>query len=213
MSEKKGRGGAREGAGRKKGSGLYKEPTKVVRLPESKIPLVKQWLSQLNETETEVDTVPIVPSLARAPLPESPGDGVSVHYPAANGEQLLPLFSHKVVAGFPSPADDNIEQGLDLNQYLVKRPETTFLLKVQGDSMKKVGIFNGDILIVDRSLEPADGKIVIAALDGELTVKRLSIKSTGTWLVPENDHYLPIPVRENSDMVIWGVVTATIRQF
>ncbi|MDY0135561.1 MAG: translesion error-prone DNA polymerase V autoproteolytic subunit [Thiomicrospira sp.] len=213
MSEKKGRGGAREGAGRKKGSGLYKEPTKVVRLPESKIPLVKQWLSQLNETETEVDTVPIVPNLARAPLPESPGDGVSVHYPAANGEQLLPLFSHKVVAGFPSPADDNIEQGLDLNQYLVKRPETTFLLKVQGDSMKKVGIFNGDILIVDRSLEPADGKIVIAALDGELTVKRLSIKSTGTWLVPENDHYLPIPVRENSDMVIWGVVTATIRQF
>lgn len=213
MSEKKGRGGAREGAGRKKGSGLYKEPTKVVRLPESKIPLVKQWLSQLNETETEVDTAPIVPNLARAPLPESPGDGVSVHYPAANGEQLLPLFSHKVVAGFPSPADDNIEQGLDLNQYLVKRPETTFLLKVQGDSMKKVGIFNGDILIVDRSLEPADGKIVIAALDGELTVKRLSIKSTGTWLVPENDHYLPIPVRENSDMVIWGVVTATIRQF
>ncbi len=213
MSEKKGRGGAREGAGRKKGSGLYKEPTKVVRLPESKIPLVKQWLSQLNETETEVDTVPIVPNLARAPLPESPGDGVSVHYPAANGEQLLPLFSHKVVAGFPSPADDNIEQGLDLNQYLVKRPETTFLLKVQGDSMKKIGIFNGDILIVDRSLEPADGKIVIAALDGELTVKRLSIKSTGTWLVPENDHYLPIPVRENSDMVIWGVVTATIRQF
>jgi DNA polymerase V len=211
MSEKKGRGGAREGAGRKKGSGLYKEPTKVVRLPESKIPLVKQWLSQLSESET--DAVANVANLARAPLPESPGEGVTVHYPSAENEQLLPLFSHKVVAGFPSPADDNIEQGLDLNQHLVKRPETTFLLKVQGDSMKKVGIYNGDILIVDRSLEPADGKIVIAALDGELTVKRLSIKSTGMWLVPENDHYLPIPVRENSDMVIWGVVTATIRQF
>lgn len=208
MSEKKGRGGAREGAGRKKGSGLYKEPTKVVRLPESKIPLVKQWLAQLEQTSTNESM-----AVVRDPLPESPGEGVTVHYPSVEDAQTFPLFSHKMTPGFPTSAGDNDDQALDLNRHLVKRPETTFLLKVQGDSMKKIGIFNGDILIVDRSLEPSDGKIVIAALDGELTVKRLSIKSTGMWLVPENDHYLPIPVRENSDMVIWGVVTATIRQF
>lgn len=205
MSDNKGRGGAREGAGRKKGSGQYNEPTKVVRLPESKIPFVKAWLQgQADLPETEQPILETPPSL---------GDGVVIERANVSSHQPLPLFSHKVVAGFPSPADDNIEYALDLNQQLIKRPETTFLLKVQGDSMKKVGIHNGDILVVDRSLEPSDGKVVIAALDGELTVKRLSIKSTGMWLVPENDHYLPIPVRENSDMVIWGVVTATIRQF
>lgn len=201
MSETKGRGGARVGAGRKKGSGQYKEPTKVVRLPESKIPLVKAWLQTLVE-QPELETPPAL------------GEGVSIERANPATHLPLPLFSHKVAAaGLSSATDDKVGFALDLNEQLIKRPETTFLLKVQGDSMKKVGIQNGDILIVDRSLEPTDGKVVIAALDGELTVKRLSIKSTGMWLVPENDHYLPIPVRENSDMVIWGVVTATIRQF
>nr|WP_311195299.1 translesion error-prone DNA polymerase V autoproteolytic subunit [Thiomicrorhabdus immobilis] len=125
----------------------------------------------------------------------------------------LPLYAHKVVAGFPSPADDYIEARLDLNEKLIRNKEATFLLSVQGDSMKDAGILDGDILVVDRSIQPQDGKIVIAALDGELTVKRLSIKSTGTWLVPENDNYPPILVRESSDILIWGVVTATISQF
>jgi DNA polymerase V len=200
MSENKGRGGARPGAGRKKGSGQYNEPTKVVRLPESKIPLVKEWLKKMVE-QPQLETPPGL------------GEEVAIERANPATHMPLPLFSHKVIAGSPAPADDNVEYALDLNEQLIKRPETTFLLKVQGDSMKKVGIYNGDILVVDRSLEPTDGRVVIAALDGELTVKRLSIKSTGMWLVPENDHYLPIPVRENSDMVIWGVVTATIRQF
>ena len=125
----------------------------------------------------------------------------------------VPLYSHKVVAGFPSPADDYVEARLDLNKKLILNKEATFLLTVQGDSMKKVGIKDGDILVVDKSITPTDGKIVIAALDGELTVKRLSIKSTGTWLVPENDHYAQIPVNDESEVVIWGVVTATISQF
>ncbi|MDX1351373.1 MAG: translesion error-prone DNA polymerase V autoproteolytic subunit [Thiomicrorhabdus sp.] len=125
----------------------------------------------------------------------------------------LPLYAHKVVAGFPSPAEDYVEDRLDLNEKLIRNKEATFLLSVQGDSMKDVGILDGDILVVDRSIQPQDGKIVIAALDGELTVKRLSMKSTGTWLVPENENYPPILVRESSDIVIWGVVTATISQF
>ena len=85
----------------------------------------------------------------------------------------LPLFSNKVSAGFPSPADDHIEAQLDLNRHLIKNPASTFLVRVSGESMKDVGIFPNDILIVDRSINPIDGKIVIAAIDGELTVKRL----------------------------------------
>lgn len=121
------------------------------------------------------------------------------------------LYSHKIVAGFPSPADDNIEQTIDLNTAFIKNPNTTFLVKVQGDSMEKAGILHGDLLAVDRSLEPKDKSIVIAAIDGELTVKRLSIKSTGTWLMPENDAYDPILVRPESDLVIWGVAVSVMR--
>jgi len=174
-------GGARKGAGRKPGNSLYGEPTKVVRIPESKVEWVKQALLDPKRQMTE--------------------------------DYALPIYSHKVVAGFPSPADDYIEDKLDLNQHLIQNKEATFMLRVQGDSMKDIGIMDGDILIVDKSLNPTDGKIVIAAVDGELTVKRLSAKSTGTWLVPENDHYPPILVRPESDITIWGVVTATISQF
>ncbi|GAB6035142.1 LexA family protein [Galenea microaerophila] len=189
-------GGARPGAGRKKGSGPFGEPTKVVRIPESKVPVVKAWLKSLNQ----------VPECLTA-------SSVQVLKPASQTEIHLPLYGHKVVAGFPSPAEDYIEAQLDLNDYLIQNKEATFILKVQGDSMKNAGIMDGDLLIVDKSMEPTDGKIVIAALNGELTVKRLSIKSTGAWLVPENDDYPPIPIKEESDVMIWGVVTATISQF
>lgn len=198
MNEKTERkaGGARPGAGRKKGSGRYGEPTKVMRVPASKAAAIQAWLKAQAQ-------------------PDNPSRQQLVKWlRPAEGEHIeLPLHSHKVVAGFPSPADDYVEERLDLNEKLIHNKEATFLLKVQGDSMKNVGIRAGDILVVDKSIEPADGKIVIAALDGELTVKRLSIKSTGVWLVPENDDYPPIPVKEESDIVIWGVVTATISQF
>ncbi|RUM90663.1 MAG: DNA polymerase V [Thiomicrospira sp.] len=198
-------GGARKGAGRKKGSGKFGEETKVIRVPESKVTVVKHWLSEQAEAEQQQKTLQEAQALA--------GDKLQIQLPEFNEAVLLPLHSHKVVAGFPSPADDYVETRLDLNDKLIQNKQATFLLTVQGDSMKKAGIQDGDILVVDRSLTPQDGKIVIAALDGELTVKTLSIKSTGTWLVPENDNYPPIPVREESDIVIWGVVTATIKQF
>ena len=202
---KKGSGGARKGAGRKKGSGRFGEDTKVIRIPESKVTLVKDWLEEQAEQEQQQRELEQAQEMA--------GERLIIQTPEVHDEVLLPLHSHKVVAGFPSPADDYIETRLDLNQKLIHNKQATFLLTVQGDSMKKVGIHDGDILVVDRSLPPKDGKIVIAALDGELTVKRLSIKSTGTWLVPENDNYPPIPVREEAEITIWGVVTSTIKQF
>ncbi len=199
------KGGARPGAGRKKGSGKFGEPTKVVRIPESKVPVVKAWLKTLSQTATPDTLTQAFEQLKSAP--------VQLLQPITQTSANLPLYGHSVVAGFPSPAEDYIETQLDLNEYLIHNKEATFLLKVQGDSMKDAGIRDGDLLVVDKSIEPTDGKIVIAALNGELTVKRLSIKSTGAWLVPENDNYPPIPIKEESDVMIWGVVTATISQF
>lgn len=195
-------GGAREGAGRKKGSGAYGESTKVMRVPESKVGIIKSWLVEQAEGEHQAEIL--------ADLQTAAKDKMHVQLPTTGEAVSLPLYSHKVVAGFPSPADDYVEMTLDLNEKLVRNKAATFLLTVQGDSMKKIGIKDGDILVVDKSLTPSDGKIVIAAVDGELTVKRLSIKSTGSWLVPENDHYPPILIREEADVVIWGVVTSTI---
>ena len=122
----------------------------------------------------------------------------------------LPLYSSAVQAGFPSPADDYVEARLDLNKHLVKHPTATFFVKATGESMIKAGIHPGDILVVDRSLTPVHGKIVIAALDGQLTVKRLHRSSKGTYLLPENDGFQPIKIEEESSLLIWGVVTNVI---
>ena len=123
----------------------------------------------------------------------------------------LPLFSSRVPAGFPSPGDDYIDQTLDLNE-LVKHPSDTFLVKVEGDSMINAGIHDGDILVVDRALEADNNKVVVANLDGELTVKRLSIKDTSVLLMPENPKYEPIEIRPLSDFRIMGVVTFVIHK-
>lgn len=122
----------------------------------------------------------------------------------------LPLYISRVKAGFPSPADDYIEKQLDLNEYLIKHPASTFFVRVEGDSMIDAGIHSGDILIVDKSLEPKNNKIVIAVVNGELTVKR--IKKTGgkVFLIAENDNYSPIEITGDTDFVIWGIVTNVI---
>lgn len=126
---------------------------------------------------------------------------------------LQPLFLSKVSAGFPSPADDFIETQLDLNQHLIRNPSATFFLKVSGDSMIQAGIFNNDLLIVDRSLSPSHQKIVVAAVDGELLVKRFLIDQTNIILKSENTTYKDIEVKSDQDLVIWGVVIATIHRF
>jgi len=123
-----------------------------------------------------------------------------------------PLLGSKVPAGFPSPAQDYIEATLDLNEFLISHPNATFFIKVEGYSMINAGIQPDDILIVDRSLEAINNKIVIAIVDGELTVKRLSIIDDIYWLVPENSSYSAIRIDENIDFVIWGIVTYVIHK-
>lgn len=124
----------------------------------------------------------------------------------------IPLYSSKVQAGFPSPADDYIEQHLDLNNYLIKHPAATFFVRATGLSMINAGIYPDDILVVDRSLDPSNGKIVIAAIDGQLTVKRLRKTRTETFLDSENPTFKTIKIQEESDVVIWGVVTNVLHK-
>ncbi|MBL1265855.1 LexA family protein [Candidatus Methylomicrobium oryzae] len=122
----------------------------------------------------------------------------------------LPLFSGKVAAGFPSPADDYVEKTLDLNELLVKKPAATFFARAQGESMLGAGIHPNDILVVDRSIEPVPGKIVVCALNGELVVKRLKRLDNQWVLASENPFYPDIRLNEELDMVVWGVVTNVI---
>lgn len=124
----------------------------------------------------------------------------------------LPLYLSPVKAGFPSPADDFIDRKLDLHEYLVRNEASTFFLRVQGDSMTGAGIHDGDLLIVDRSIEAAHDRIVIAALDGELTVKRLQRIKGKVFLAPENPDYPVFDITEREYVYIWGVVTYVIHK-
>lgn len=121
-----------------------------------------------------------------------------------------PLFLSGVSAGFPSPADDYLDRKLDLNEHLVKNPAATFFVRVAGDSMTGAGINDNDILVIDRSLEPSSNSIVIAIVNGELTVKRL-IKTRDSWcLIAENPDYPPLEINEDIPLEIWGVATYAI---
>ncbi|MDP6367801.1 MAG: translesion error-prone DNA polymerase V autoproteolytic subunit [Nitrospinota bacterium] len=136
-------------------------------------------------------------------------------FQAKSGRGLrLPLFLAHVLAGrptgFPSPADDFIENRLDINAHLVKRPAATFFVRVQGDSMRDAGIHDGDILVVDRSLESVSGKIVVAVVDGEFTVKRLEMRGSAMRLLPENNDYRPTEITDGMELTVWGVVTSVI---
>lgn len=124
----------------------------------------------------------------------------------------LPLFSSRVQGGFPSPADDYIEKQLDLNELLIEHPVATFYVRVQGESMLGAGIHSGDLIVVDRSLNATSGKIVVAAFNGEFTVKRLIKKGNQFFLQPENEAYSTIEVKEGDDFQVWGVVTYVIHR-
>lgn len=124
----------------------------------------------------------------------------------------IPLVSSSVAGGFPSPAEDYIEKRLDLNELLIDHPVATFYVRVEGDSMEGAGIFSGDILIVDRSLTASHGKIVVAVLNGEFTVKRFVRKGEGIVLQPENNRYKAIAVENEDDFQVWGVVTYVIHK-
>ncbi len=130
-----------------------------------------------------------------------------------NTELSLPVVTNGISAGFPSPADDFLDTSIDLNKALIKNPNSTFYGKVKGDSMKDVGIHDGDLLVIDKSLEPQDGKIAICYIDGEFTVKKIKIEKDCCWLVPANEKYQPIKVTQENEFIIWGMVINVIKFF
>jgi len=129
-----------------------------------------------------------------------------------SSELELPYVVNGISAGFPSPADDFLDINIDLNKHLIKNPSTTFYGRVRGDSMKDAGIHDGDLLIIDKSLEPTNNKIAVCFIDGEFTVKRIRIEKDVVWLIAENKNYEPIKVTQDNDLVIWGIVTTVIKQ-
>jgi len=191
------RGGTRPNAGRRAGSGKYGEPTKIVRIPYSLDPQVQDALAVYEQRrDLDSDSISIILTPAIAPI-----------------RVKRPLYTSRVSAGFPSPAEDYIEKRIDLNDQLIQNREATFFAKVSGDSMINAGIHDGDTLIVDRAVEPKHRSIILAVLEGELTVKRYIKHKGGIWLYPENDAYAPTHVTEEMDFEVWGVVKHSIRSF
>jgi DNA polymerase V len=162
-----------------------REPTKVVRLPV--------------RLASAVQALVAAPTGARVPCPDA-------------ARLTLPMFGHKVRAGFPSPADDYVEAFLDLNEHLIEHKDATFFVQATGDSMTGAGIQEGNLLVVDRALEARHGDIVIAVIDGELTVKRLEKRRGKIRLVAENPDYAAIEFKEGQELTIWGIVTSVIQR-
>lgn len=194
-------GGRREGAGRKVGSGKFKESTKVVRIPASQEPVIKDFLVayQRKKTIVDLDTV---------------GE---FELPALNALSIkLPLYTSKVSAGFPSPAEEHVEKRLDPSEFLIDQKDATFFVTIQGYSMIDVGLLPNDKAVVDRSRKPKIGDIVLAVIDGEFTIKTLSRKKNGNaLLLPANSTgaYSPIEIKEDMQFEVWGVVTGSFRRF
>ena len=127
-------------------------------------------------------------------------------------EFALPFLATRVPAGFPSPADDYLEKTLNLQEHLVQHPQATFLMRVEGHSMIRAGIHDGDLLVIDRALEPAHGRIVVAVVDGDFMVKRLIYEDGRCLLRSENARFKDVIVGEDSDNTVWGVVTNVIHK-
>lgn len=185
-------GGKRQGAGRKS---KFDEPTTRVRVPNSVVPAVTSLLDKVIEfrrlQKSDVEVINLASQLSAG---------------------AIPIFVSQVAAGFPSPADDYVEGALDLNEYFIHHPASTFCVRATGESMKGAGILPGDILIVDRSLTAKHGSIVIAVVDNELTVKRLYKQGGRVALRPENPDFPTIECKDGMELVIWGVVSGVTRK-
>lgn len=183
-------GGTRQGAGRKP---AYGEPTKTVRVPESLVPVVVGYLDGLKRSAQ--------------PHGEAPGLRPIAAFRAPTA---VPTLGRRVRAGKPASGDDYQEDVVDLGRHLVRDPSSTFVMKVTGWSMRDAGIADGDELVVDRGVSPEDGRIVLADIDGELTVKRLKRTGTGWLLQAANPDFTDIPVSSKSELNVWGVVTRVL---
>lgn len=139
------------------------------------------------------------------------GDIAQVYDVDPTSRQTVALASSSVQAGFPSPADDHLEAALDFNDLLIETPAATFAVRIAGDSMIEVGIFAGDIAVVDRAKTPSNGDVVLAIVNGEFTVKRLRRSGGKITLVAENKDYDPIQIGNDDQLEIWGVIKRTIR--
>ena len=184
-------GGTRQGAGRK---AAYGEPTKTVRVPHSLMPVIAGYLDAMKRPPAAVDDYPSLRPIAMLRA-------------ATN----VPALGRRVRAGKPTSGDDYQENAVDLGKHLVRDPSSTFVMKVDGWSMRDAGIAHGDELVVDRSVAGEAGRIVIAEIDGELTVKRLTRTATGWVLTASNPDFADIPIGNKNDLHIWGVVTRVIR--
>ena len=131
--------------------------------------------------------------------------------PDTNNEADVWLAGEGISAGFPSPADDFKEVRISLDKAVVKNKAATFYARVAGQSMVRAGLDDGDLLVIDRSLEPQDGKIAVCFVDGEFTVKRLKVAEDCVWLMPENEQYKPLQVTEDNALIIWGIVTHVLK--
>lgn len=125
----------------------------------------------------------------------------------------LPLFAHPVPAGFPSPADDYLERRLSLDEHLIPNKDSTFFVRASGNSMVGAGIFDGDLMVVDKGLDARIGDIVVAVVDGEFTVKYLAERNGKAYLKSANQRYPDIEIKDGQELVVWGVVTSTIKLF
>lgn len=198
-------GGKRAGAGRKTGTGKFKEPTEVVRLPVSQLPIVKDFLAAYQRKKLATDLSANLDAVGDLSLPMLDSKSIK-----------LPLFLSKVPAGFPSPAEEYVEKRLDPSEFLIDQKDATFFVTIQGLSMMDVGLLPGDKAVIDRSKLASIGDIVLAVIDGEFTIKTLARKKDGTpRLLPANSTgaFHPIEIKEGMNFEIWGVVTGSFRRF
>lgn len=200
-------GGKRENAGRPRGQGKFGEPTTTMRIPQSQTAIVKDFLDALQRkrangnhgtinTDVEVDDF-LIPKINDQPT-------------------LLPLFSTKVAAGLPSPADDHVDKSLDVSEFLIDHAASTFFVTIKGESMIDVGLVPGDKVVVDRSKIPVIGDIVLAVVDREFTIKILDYGANKMpRLMPANSSgaYRPIYIRPDTQFEIFGVVIGSFRRF
>ena len=193
------RGGNRQGAGRKIGTGKFAEPTEVLRVPCSQKPVISNFLEAYLRKQQKIN-IDLVGEISLPILDAKP--------------IYLPLFGYKVAAGFPSPADDHVEKRLNANEYLIDQQDATFFVTIQGESMINAGLLSGDKAVVDRSKQARVGDIVMVILEGEFTIKTLAKAKNGMpKLLPANPAFPTIEIKEAMQFEIWGVVTGSFRRF